>query len=335
MNILLTGGSGAVGQKVLEKLCEETQADITVFDLKTKKTTRFYKPYRKRTHLHYGDISQADQLAAVCKDVDFVIHLAAIIPPLADQKPDLAHRVNVVGTQNLIRALEKQSKKAFLLYASSVSIYGDRLENPMIHVGDPLLPSMGDEYARTKIQAERCVIDSQLDWSIFRLSAIMGTNNHAMSGLMFHMPLSTPMEITTPADTARAFVHALEKKDRLSRQIFNLGGGEHCRIDYQDFLSRSFRILGLGNADFPKRSFAEKNFHCGYYADGDELEKILQFRKDTMHSYFMALEKDVRASRKFFTALLSKPIKNHLQRQSEPYRAFRESDPELMQRFFH
>ncbi|HLV42388.1 MAG TPA: NAD(P)-dependent oxidoreductase, partial [Brumimicrobium sp.] len=286
MKILLTGGSGAVGQNVLKQLCENKDNEIVAFDVKNKRTQKFYKSFSNKITVHYGDISKKEDVVALAKDIDFVIHLAAIIPPLADLNPSLAFKVNVEGTRNLINALEEHSKNAFFLYASSVSIYGDRLNDPLIKVGDPLDPSEGDEYAKTKIKAELAVQNSQLDWSIFRLSAIMGTDNHKISNLMFHMPLETSMEITTPKNTGRAFANAVNHKAELSKRIFNLGGGEECRISYREFLTRSFKVFGLGKLNFPENSFANHNFHCGYYADGDDLENILHFRKDTITSYF-------------------------------------------------
>lgn len=334
MRVLITGGSGTVGQIVLKKLCKNREYEVTAFDLKTKQSQKFYKPFQDSIKVCYGDLSNKEDVLSISKKVDFVIHLAAIIPPLADENPSLAHKVNVVGTQNLISSLELHSPDAFFLYASSVSVYGDRLENPLIRVGDLLVPSLGDEYAKTKIKAEKLVQESKLLWSIFRLSAIMGTDNHKISGLMFHMPLSTSLEITTPEDTATAFVNAIAKSELLDQRIFNLGGGEQCRITYQEFLSNSFSIFGLGALDFPEHAFAEKNFHCGFYSDGDELEKILAFRNDTIESYFKKVENSVSLLKKSATHIFSKIIKSYILKQSEPLKAYMEDDDILIQRFF-
>ncbi|MDQ7917978.1 hypothetical protein RBU60_10355 [Mesonia sp. MT50] len=43
-----------------------------------------------------------------------VIHLAAIIPLLADDSPKLAQKVNTEGTRNLVQLLEQQSPHCFL-----------------------------------------------------------------------------------------------------------------------------------------------------------------------------------------------------------------------------
>ena len=86
---------------------------------------------------------------------DGVIHLAAVIPPLADEQPSLAKAVNTNGTINLINQLETVSPNAFFMYSSSISVYGDRIASPNIKVSDPLQVSLGDEYAVTKIDAEK------------------------------------------------------------------------------------------------------------------------------------------------------------------------------------
>jgi nucleoside-diphosphate-sugar epimerase len=319
--ILLTGASGMVGFEVLRQLCKQiNRFDITVFDLKTSKSVKKLNRYNDRANIVYGDISNFKDVEEIGKNQDVVIHLAAIIPPLADEKPKLANKVNTVGTQNLVRALESASPSVFLLYSSSISVYGDRLKDPFIKVGDKIKPSDRDEYAITKIKAEKIIRQSKLDCSIFRLTAIMG--GHKVSKLMFHMPLDTAMEIATPEDTARAFVNAIDHRGQLLNQTFNLGGGEACRIIYNEFLERSFKIFGLGKPDFPPKAFAERNFHCGYYADGDELENILHFRKDTIDSYFEKVKMTVPAWQKILTRIFRKQIKKKLLKQSEPYVAW-------------
>ena len=335
MRVLLTGGSGAVGKNVLKQLVEEKNLEVVAFDMHSSKSKKFYKPYLNDVTVVYGDISKKEDLIPACKDIDVVIHLAAIIPPAADVFPDLAHKVNVIGTQNLLSLLEENSPNAFFLYASSVSVYGNRLRDPFIKIGDPLLPSVGDEYAKTEIVAEDSIQKSNLDWSIFRLSAIMGVDNHQISPLMFHMPLDTSMEITTPQDTGRAFVHATQKREQLSKRIFNLGGGEACRISYEEFLSTSFKIFGLGELNFPPNSFAENNFHCGYYADGDDLENIVHFRRDTITTYFEAVKKSVSPIKKFFAFLFKGIVKRHLLKQSDPLKAHKNQDKELILRYFN
>ncbi len=331
-NILLTGASGTVGFEVLKQLLEKKCYNISVFDKKTKISVEKLMPYESKVNLTFGDITKPSDFENLT-NIDAVIHLAAIIPPLADDYPELAQKVNTQGTQNLIQQLEKHSPKAFLIYSSSISVYGDRIENPYITVDDPLIPSEGDAYAETKIAAEKSLQESNLDWTIFRLAAIMG--NHKISKLMFHQPLNTALEICTPRDTARALVNALDNQSELSRKFFNLGGGESCRISYEHFLERSFAILGLGELDFPERAFADKNFHCGFYADGDALENIVHFRQDSLEDYFAMETEKVSEFKKRAASIFKKPIKWFLLKKSDPYRAFKTQDAKQLHHYFN
>ena len=332
-NVLLTGASGAVGHEVLRQLHSSGKYNITVFDLKSSAAVKLFKKYKSEIEVIYGDISKKEDIKSACQEKDIVIHLAAVIPPLADEQPKLAYSVNVTGTENLISALENYSPGAFLIYSSSISVYGDRVADPNIKLSDPLTPSPRDEYALTKIEAEKLIKQSVLDWTIFRLCAIMG--RHKISKLMFHQPLNTSFEIATLEDSARAFVHAIEHQAELSKKTFNLGGGASCRTIYDEFLKRSFDIAGLGKFEFAPKSFAEKNFHCGFYADGDALEEILHFRKDTIDSYYEKEQTKVPAALKLLVSLLNRPIKRYLQNLSEPLRAVKTNDTKDIQHYFY
>jgi len=335
IKILLTGASGTVGKEVLRQLCEyPDEIEITVFDRLFSGSEDFYKKAGRDFKIVYGDISEEKDIREACSDKDVIIHLAAIIPPLADKLPHLAEAVNITGTRNQVRCTEELSPDAFFIYSSSISVYGDRIADPWIKTKDSLIPSDRDEYARTKIAAEKIIINSKLSWTIFRLTAIMGTNNHKPSPLMFHMPLNTPMEIATPEDTGRAFVNSLKQLDILKSKIYNLGGGEKCRIAYSDFLSRSFEIFGLGSLDFQENAFARKNFHCGYYEDGDVLNDILDFRRDSIDDYFNNLKKSIPPGKKIATSILRRLIKFNLERQSEPLIAIKNDNKADIRHYF-
>ncbi|WP_017259188.1 NAD-dependent epimerase/dehydratase family protein [Pedobacter arcticus] len=331
-NVLLTGASGTVGAEVLKQLFAKNTYAITVFDIESKKSKSIFAKYKNKIEIVYGDISNENDVIKIASDKDVVIHLASIIPPLADEQPELTYRVNTLGTKILVNCLEKYSPNCFFLYSSSISVYGDRLHNPLIKTSDELKPSEGDKYAETKIQAEQLITSSMLSWSIFRLCAIMG--GHKISKLMFHQPLATSLEIATPEDTARAFVNAIEKQEMLAGKIFDLGGGKNCRIKYEDFLAKSFDIYGLGKLAFPPKSFAEKNFHCGYYSDGDILENILKFRRNDLDDYFEKEKQKVSTLQKVATTILRVPIKSYLLKQSEPLEAYKNKNKQLTDFFF-
>lgn len=331
--ILLTGASGTVGFETLQHLMKDPNYEITVFDVKTAKSVKKLSLFRNRVEIVYGDIGNITDIEKVSANKDAVIHLAAIIPPLADANPELAYRVNVDGTKNLIDALEKNAPQCYLLFSSSISVYGDRVNNPKILVTDKLKPSFGDRYGETKVLCENMIRKSKLSWSIFRLAAIMG--NHKISKLMFHMPLETTMEICTPQDTGRAFANAIGFQTQLEKRIFNLGGGNECVISYRSFLEKMFEAFGLGQVNFPEKAFAERNFHCGIMEDGYKLEEILRFRRQGMNDYFEMVEQEVNIYQKKTTFIFKSVIKRWLLLQSEPYRAFQKGNVSEIEHFFN
>jgi nucleoside-diphosphate-sugar epimerase len=333
--VLVTGGAGSVGCEVLKELYHHRKwYHVKVLERNSPSSLRKLKPYRKDFQLILGDLCDPAILQEAAADVDFVIHLAAVIPPLADRQPELAERTNVTGTQLLVKAIEKQSPWAFFLYTSSISVYGDRVYNPLITVDDPLLPSEGDEYARTKVRAEKIVRTSHLGWSIFRLSAIMGPLTR-LDPLFFHMPLDTSLEIATARDTGFALVEAIYHQQEIRGRIFNLSGGETCRTSYREFLDRVFHEMGLGKLDLPEKAFAQRNFHCGNYADADKLESILHFQQDSLEDYYAFLKNKRGAFSTFLINIFSYAVKRFLLTKSEPLRARKARNQIQFRKFFY
>ena len=333
-NVLLTGASGGIGFEVFQQLLNTEKCNLAIFIRNSRKNKKRFKSYVEQVKIIYGDLSNEESLKQICEPYDTVIHLAAIIPPIAYKSELKTNEVNFLGTQLLIRHLENYCPKAFFMFSSSVAIYGDRLKNPEIRVSDPLHNDDEDFYVQSKIKAEKAVRNSRLDWTIFRLTAILGVNNHKITGLMFHMPLDTPMEITTPTDAARAFVNGLERKKMLSKKIFNLGGGKSFRTTYRELLAENFKINGLGKLNFPEKTFAEKNFHCGYMMDSDDLENILQYRRHTLSDYYRLNRDAVPIVRKYLTIPFRGLIKFFLRQMSEPLRASKSNVIKERERFF-
>lgn len=331
MKVLLTGASGSVGYETLKQLAE-TEHEVTVIDLPSKKSKKRFKPYEDKVNVVYGSINDEKLMGKLIKETDFIIHLAAIIPPLADHEPELTRKVNFFGTKVIIDSIKKYNPKCFLLFSSSVSVYGDRIENYWIKVSDPLIPSEGDYYAYVKIETEKLIRESKINYSIFRFTGIMGRPD--LDPLMFHMPLDTKLEIASTTDTATALVNAIDKQKKLKGKIFNLGGGPNCRTTYRDFLANMFKVYGLNINMLKDMAFAEKNFHCGYFLDSDKLEDIVHFQYDTLDSYYARVKSETNSFIRFLSRIFSRPIIYFLTRKSDPLKAKKKKNEGLIKRFF-
>jgi len=140
--------------------------------------------------------------------------------------------------------------------------------------------------------------------------------------------------MSIPRDAARAFVHAIKHQNTLSKNIYNLGGGEEMRVTYKEYLHRAFEAFGLANPDFPEHAFATRNFHCGFYLDSDDLENILHFRSSTKEDFFEEFRQSVSPVQRFLTKLLRKFILRKLAQQSEPLAAIANHDTDRIKHFF-
>lgn len=332
--ILLTGASGEVGYEVFKELQRrESHYTICLLCLNNKRERKLFAPYLDTIEVVWGDLRNLSDVRQAVEGVDAVIHVGGIIPPRADEYPSLAREVNVGGTENVVSAIQARNPSPTLVYTSSIAVYGDRLMNPNISVGDPLAPSVGDEYAKTKINAEEIIQGANLPWTIFRLCGVL-TSRLKIQPLMFHMPLGTALEWCHRSDVGYALVEALEHEEVLGR-IFNLGGGERCRIKAKEFVYKMISLYGLKPSALPIYAFATKNFHSGYYADGNQLENLLHFQNHSLDGYFRTVRSQISALQRFFVRLVPTWVaQKYFMRLSEPLQAIRENNRKLVRRFY-
>ncbi|MHA1670587.1 MAG: NAD-dependent epimerase/dehydratase family protein [Promethearchaeota archaeon] len=319
MRILLTGAFGNVGLSVLKELLDRDH-DVRILELKNRKNLRISRKIQKNVDIFWGDITNKFDVEKAVKNRDIVIHLAAIIPPLADYQPELAELVNVGGTLNILERMKERTNKPKIIFTSSVAVYGDRVKNPMIKVTDPLSPSKGDFYALTKISAEKLVKESGLDYAIFRLTYITSINKLELDPLMFHMPLETSIEICDTRDVGLALSNAVECSE-IWGKTFHIGGGESCRITYKEYLNDMMTILGLGREFLPDEAFARNNFHCGFL-ETENSQNLLKYQIHTLEDYYVDVKKKV-STKRFFIARVKSFVKIHLLKKSEPYKRFK------------
>ena len=316
MKVLLTGAFGNVGLSTLKELLNKDYT-VRVFEVYNRKNRKIAKKFKNRIEIIWGDLRNKEDVMIAVQNQDIVIHVAAIIPPLADVNPGLAESVNVEGTRNVLDAMKRQLHKPKLIFTSSVSVYGDRRYNPFIEVTDPLAPSKGDYYALTKISAEKLIRESGVDFAIFRLTYITSIDKLNMDPLMFHMPLDTSIEICDTKDVGLALANTIEC-DGVWGEIFNLAGGKQCRITYREYLNDMMEIFGLGRNFLPEEGFAEKDFHCGFM-NTNKSQNLLKYQNHTLEDYYRDVKKKI-GPKKHFMPAIKWIIRLNLLKRSESYR---------------
>ncbi len=318
LKILLTGAFGNVGSSTLKEMLKRNY-DIRIFDIKTRRNKRLAFKYKKDVKIFWGDLRNYKDVEKAVSGTDLVIHVAAIIPPLADKKPKFAESVNVEGTENLIKIMESQPKKPKLIFTSSVAVYGDRLENPIITLEDKPNPNPHDEYAKQKLKCEEIIMNSSLEWAIFRLTYIVSLNKLQMDPLMFEMPLDTCVEICETNDVGLALTNAVENEE-IWGNIMHIAGGERCRISYREYLNQMLDIFGIGFEELPEEAFSRKGFHCGFMTT-NRSQALLNYQRFTLDDYFNAVKKKVAVSR-LFTIMFKPLLQKFLLNKSHYYRDF-------------
>ena len=319
MRILLTGAFGNVGLSLLKELLDRDH-NVRILEIKNRKNLRISRKIQKDVEIIWGNITNKLDVEKAVKSRDVIIHLAAIIPPLADRLPELAEEVNVKGTKNILDAMKKEPKRPKIIFTSSIAVYGDRRSNPLIKTTDDLHPSQGDFYALTKISAEKFVISSGFEHIIFRLTYITSIDKIEMDPLMFHMPLDTSIEICDTRDVGMAIANAIDCEDVWGK-TFNIAGGINCRTTYKKYLSNMMEIFGLGRNFLPDEAFTDSDFHCGFM-DTNHSQKLLHYQQHTLDDYYVDVKKKVGVKR-YFIRCVKSSVRSNLLRKSEPYKRFK------------
>ena len=305
--VLLTGAFGNVGTSTMEELLKG-DFDITIFELKSPKNRISARKLKNKAMIIWGDLRKKEDLIPAIIGKDVVIHVGAIIPPLADLRPKLAEAVNVGGTQNIVSIIKEKSPNTKLIFTSSISVYGDRVRNPFIKTSDPLKPSKGDEYAVTKIKAENMIKESGIDYAIFRLTYIVEPYRVQFQPTMFKMPLETSLEVCHSKDVGLALTNAAASED-IWGGTYHIAGGEKCRITYKEYLDDMTEIFGLGRELLPAEAFSEEGYHCGYMDTNDGEDK-LHYQRYSLRDIYESMKKRFRGLK--LVTWMFRPLVRHL-----------------------
>ncbi|MCX6655229.1 MAG: NAD(P)-dependent oxidoreductase [Candidatus Bathyarchaeota archaeon] len=240
--ILVTGGAGRLGYEVVKLLLIQGE-EVRVFDLPAVNWS--YLEALKGVNLFKGDITDPEQASRACEGIDALIHLAAIMPPKSEASEKLTLKVNVEGSRNLLRTLNRSSS---VVFASSISVYGITAdEKQRIGEQHPLNPH--DNYSRSKILGEAMVAESMNPYTILRIAPITIAD-------LVELPPIIPyngqqrVEFIFVEDAAHAIVAALNVAN--DKETFNVAGGESWQMLGHEYVDRFYTALG-GEVD-PKYS---------------------------------------------------------------------------------
>ena len=165
---LVTGGAGFIGSNLLDFLVESKAKQITVLDNLSTGKIQNIQHLLNRSNFRFveGDITRSGDCENICKEIDIVVHLAALgSVPRSITNPLATHESNSTGFLNMLWAAKSNGVNK-VIYASSSSVYGDNTASPKREgfEGNPLSP-----YAFTKQSNEA---NSKLFGDLYGLETI-------------------------------------------------------------------------------------------------------------------------------------------------------------------
>ena len=282
MRVLVTGGAGRLGINVC-KIFLNDGLQVRVFDLDTPRNRESVKRLGGKAETIWGDITRPDSVQRALEKVDVVVHMAGILPPLADDKPELCAKVNVGGTKILVDLIKEKGGRIPLIFTSSVAVFG-----PTPNANEPIcvgkhVPYPQGPYAETKLKAENVIRESGIDYLILRLTAIMYFN-FEVSDLkrMFSIPLNNRVEFCHPDDLSLAILNSVKNFSALKGDTLVVSGGPDQRMSYRDMVSNILGVMGLPLP--PVEKFTQEPYYLDWY-DTSKSQELLNFQRKTFGDY--------------------------------------------------
>ena len=168
MALLVTGGCGYVGTRLVEALLARTSHPVTVID--TAWFGNYLAPH-PRLDVRRGDLRTMPDVDLA--PFDTIFHLAGIVnDPSVELNPLGSWEVNVLATMRLVDRAARQGVRQFV-FPSSGAVYGVRSE-PRITEDLDLMPI--SDYNKTKMVAERVILSyaGALTTTVLRPATVCG-----------------------------------------------------------------------------------------------------------------------------------------------------------------
>lgn len=227
MKVLVTGGTGFIGQHLCTELHERGH-DVTAMSRSPESDA-----VPDGVELAQGDVTDRDSLDEAFEGQDTVVHLVALSPLYQPDGGEEAHyEIHLGGTENVLDAAEDHGVDRFV-HMSAVG-------------ADP----NGDTaYISAKGQAEGVVRGADLDWVIFRPSIVFGDGGEFIG---FTRTLTTPYVTGLPGggegmefqpiwveDLVPILADAVEGDDQTD-QVYEIAGPQQLSLaDVTELVYRS------------------------------------------------------------------------------------------------
>ena len=270
MAIMVTGGTGFIGSRIVRELTDRGE-QVVCFDMAPPRPN--LEPYLDRITVYRGDITQMPHLldAVNSNDVRKIIHMAALLPPDTEERPHYGMLVNIQGTNNVFE-VARWTDVERVVYASSIAVYGvqETFGNRPLVEDD--LSNPANVYGMTKaandFAAGKYIDQYGLDLRGVRICTVFGHGRVTgmtgmVGGLLVSLPaVGKPIDLPFSPDEASAMIHAEDAAqifvrvalaEQLNHRVYISGGHLATIRDMADIV-RSYipdAKISMGDASVP------------------------------------------------------------------------------------
>ena len=275
-SILITGGAGFIGVNSASHFASKGWKVHILDNLSRRGTEDNLKWLQGRTQVNFEradvrDAAATERAVAAIKP-DVVLHLAAqvaVTTSVIDPREDF--EINALGTFNMLEAVRKQSPESFFITASTNKVYGKMHAVEVVErngryeykdlaegVDENEQLDFHSPYGCSKGVADQYTIDYSRIYGLhsvaFRQSCIYGTRQFGIEDqgwvAWFTIAAVLGKEITIYGDgkqirdvlhvedLARAYEAAIDNRDKVSGQAFNIGGGPGNTLSLLELLAQ-------------------------------------------------------------------------------------------------
>ncbi len=287
MRILVPGGAGYVGSKLVPALLEKGH-QVTVYDLYLYGEDIFAN-LEKNTNLTQikADLRDLEKVDKALNKIDAVIHLACISnDPSFELNPELGKSINLDAFEPFVKLAKKHKVKRFV-YASSSSVYGIKQEKNVTE--DMELEPLTD-YSKFKAECEKILLKYKSDnfiCTVLRPATVCGyaprqrmdvvvnilTNlayNTGKIKIMGGKQLRPNIHID---DMVRAYLHVLKApKAKVQGEIFNVGYHNHSVLDLGQMVADI-----IGKKKKVELEIVKTDDNRSYHVNSDKIKQKIGF----------------------------------------------------------
>jgi len=287
--VLVVGGAGYLGSVLCKKLLHKGYI-VKVLDnlMYTEDGLKNLYGDANFTFIK-GDITDIDTVVEATRDVDAVIHLAAIVgDPASALNPKKTIEINHFATR-MLAEICKYSQINRFIFASSCSVYGAAEEK----LNEESLTNPQSLYAEMKLKSEEAILelaDDTFSPTVFRMATLFGLSDRMRFDLVVNLFIVQALlerkftvfggEQWRPFlhvdDASEAYIKCLEAPiQKVKGQVFNVGSEEF-----------NYRLIDVGETiktyisskmEIVKKEVDKRNYLVSF----DKIKNILGFHAVT------------------------------------------------------